>query len=210
MEHVVVVAHPDPGSFTLSLASAYCAAALKAGQHPILRDLYRMKFDPCLRNEEIPRPSGFAAAPDATAERELIADAGVFVFVYPFWFNAPPAMLIGYIDRILSAGFGFQPGAWGSEPLLKGRKLISLTVSGAPTTWVKETGAMQAHNRLFAEHVAAVCGIDVLDHLHFGGVHTGIRADFVEKSLAMISALVTRHFSCKPDKAEGASASERL
>jgi NAD(P)H dehydrogenase (quinone) len=116
-------------------------------------------------------------------------------------------MLVGYIDRISSAGFGFQPGAWGSEPLLKGRKLFSLTVSGAPTTWVEETGAMQAHNRLFAEHVAAVCGTDVLDHLHFGGIHTGIRKDFVEESLAKVFALVARHFAYKPDKAGGASAS---
>jgi NAD(P)H dehydrogenase (quinone) len=204
MEHVVVVAHPDPGSFTLSLATAYCAAALKAGQHPILRDLYRMNFAPCRRNEEFR---------DRLDSRQLLTRRRnanrlqTREFRLSFWFNALPAMLVGYIDRKLSAGFGFQPGVWGPEPLLKGRKLISLTVSGAPTTWVEETGAMQAHNRLFAEHIAAVCGMDVLDHLHFGGIHTGIRKDFVEESLAKGSALVKRHFACKPDKAEDASAS---
>ena len=54
------------------------------------------------------------------AERGVLAEADVFAFVYPLWFNAQPAILKGYVDRVFSLGFGFAPGAGGTEPLLAG------------------------------------------------------------------------------------------
>jgi hypothetical protein len=88
MKHAVIVAHPSQSSFNLSVAYAYCEAARQRGHAPILRDLYRMGFDPCLRDSEIPRPSGFKAGDDVLAERVIIAEAAVFAFIYPLWFNA--------------------------------------------------------------------------------------------------------------------------
>jgi NAD(P)H dehydrogenase (quinone) len=193
MKHAVIAAHPDAKSFTLSVAGACCEAVRGKGQTALLRDLYRMSFAPCLEASEIPGPGGFAPGADVMNERQLLSDAEVFVFVYPFWMNAQPAMMKGYIDRVFGMGFAYGPGKGGNMPLLKGRKMISFTSSGAPMDWVAKTGAWDAVRKLFDEHFAAVCGLEVIDHVHFGGIVPGIRADAVERALARVRGTVERY-----------------
>ncbi|HWA04586.1 MAG TPA: NAD(P)H-dependent oxidoreductase [Rhizomicrobium sp.] len=194
MKHAVVVAHPNARSFTLSVAGAYCDAARARGHAVVLRDLYRINFAPCLAASEIPGPSGFEPGKDAVSERLLLGDADVFAFVYPFWLNAQPAMMKGYIERVFGMGFAYGPGRGGIDPLLAGRKMISFTSSGAPMDWVASTGAWDATRKLFDEHFASVCGLEVVDHVHFGSIVPGIRADAVERFLARVRETFTRHF----------------
>lgn len=204
MKHAVVVAHPNPESLTLSCAAAYRDAAEAAGHEVIVRDLYRMGFDPCLKAPEIPGPQGYAAFPDIVAERELLTNVDVFAFVYPLWFNAPPAILKGYVDRVFSMGFGYAPSFGGTEPRLVGRRLISVTLSGAPDRWIRDTGALSALLTLFDRHLASMCGLRLLDHLHFGGVVDGIRREAAEEILADVRARVRQAF---PPVSSGAAPS---
>ncbi|HEY2659913.1 MAG TPA: NAD(P)H-dependent oxidoreductase [Caulobacteraceae bacterium] len=195
MKHAVIVAHPDASSLNLTLAHAYQAAATRQGDTVVWRDLYRMNFDPRLQSDEIPRAGSPGVKADAVAERAAIGDADVLVFVYPLWFNAQPAMLKGYIDRVFGAGFGFQAGAHGAEPLLGGRMMLSITTSGAPQSWMQETGTWQAVRKLFDDHFAAVCGLSVIDHLHFGGITANITPEAVQGHVDTVSAAVQRHFA---------------
>lgn len=194
MKHAVIVAHPDPESFTHAVAR-HCAGAAAARGHQILmRDLYAMDFEPRLKASEIPGRPNFAPAADAAAERALLADIGHFTFVYPFWINAAPAILKGYIDRIFGLGFAFGPGPDGNRPLLAGRTMLSLTSSGAPSDWAEKTGALHAVETLFDNYIAALSGLRVLDHIHFGGIVPGIRADVAERHFAAVRAAVERLF----------------
>jgi NAD(P)H dehydrogenase (quinone) len=194
MKHAVIVGHPDPNSFNLSVAKAYCEAVRRKGHTVVLRDLYRIGFDPVLKLEELPK-SGFKAAPEVKAERESIGDADVFVFVYPLWFNAPPAIIKGYIDRVFGFGFGYGPiREGGNAQLLKGKKLLSFTSSGAPTEWLQSQGAWLAIKGLFDDHLAAVCGLSVLDHVHFGAILTSLPKAAAEAELEKVAAEVDRFF----------------
>jgi NAD(P)H dehydrogenase (quinone) len=120
MKHAVIVAHPNPKSFNLTMAETYAVAVRAAGDEPLLRDLYRVPFDPLLQTGEIPTPAGFAAGQDVEAERALLKDVDVYCLVYPLWFNTPPAMMKGYLERVFGMGFGYAPGGWGNDPLLDG------------------------------------------------------------------------------------------
>ena len=79
----------------------------------------------------------------------------------------------GYLERVFGSGFAYGRGASGNQPLLRGRKLISFSSSGAPTDWVVQTGAWQAVRTFFDAHFAAMCGMEVIDHIHFGGIVPG-------------------------------------
>lgn len=193
MKHAIIVAHPNPSSFNMSVARAYEAAVIAAGHQAVLRDLYAMDFDPRLHADEIPGAKGFAPRSDIVEERRLLADATTFAFVYPLWLNAPPAILKGYLDRVFGMGFAYGRGGGGNMPLLKGRSMISLTSSGAPTEWVKKTGAWDALSKLFDEHLASICGLTILDHVHFGNVVPGMRPDAVERLLVNVRAVVSKH-----------------
>jgi NAD(P)H dehydrogenase (quinone) len=194
MKHAVIIAHPAAESHTSSLASAYREAGLGDGHVVITRDLYRMRFDPCLVESELPWSKHFAMRDDVIAEREALKDVDVFAFFYPIWFNAPPAILKGYLERVFGMGFAYRRERLGNVPLLGGKKLLSFTSSGAPTAWVRESGAWQAMRLLFDGHFAAVCGLEVVDHLHFGAVVPGIREDVVQGDMARVRAAFTGHF----------------
>jgi NAD(P)H dehydrogenase (quinone) len=195
MKHSVIVAHPSGSSFNISVARAYADAARVLGQEVVVRDLYRINFAPCLMEDELPFAPNHRPRHDVVAERLLLSGVQVFAFVYPFWFNAPPAILKGYIDRVFGAGFGYAPARAGSEPLLKHRKMITFSSSGAPDHWVVNTGAYEAARRIFDEHFSTVCGLQLLDHIHFGGIVGGIRSDAVAQKLAIVASTVARHFS---------------
>lgn len=194
MKHAIVIAHPNPASLTHAVAGAYRQSVEALGQQALVRDLYAMGFDPCLKASEIPMPSGFLFGADVVAERKALADVDVFAFIYPFWFNAPPAILKGYADRVFSMGFGYEPGMGGTESLLDGKKLISFTTSGAPDQWVRETGALDSLMALFDRHMGAMCGLQVVDHVHAGGIVSNITEEAVEDVLQGVRRAVSAHF----------------
>ena len=137
------------------------------------------------------------------AERAILADVDVFAFVYPFWFNAPPAILMGYVDRVFGMDFGFRQGPAGNEPRLAGRSLISFSFSGAPDQWVRDTGALAALEAVFENHICNVCGLRLADHLHIGGIVPDLRKDAFEDILSAIRDTAIRNFGAQaPQLAE--------
>jgi NAD(P)H dehydrogenase (quinone) len=178
----------------MAVANAYREAVGAKGQQAILRDLYRMNFAPTLDADELPKAGGFTPGPDVVQERVMLARINVFAFVYPFWLNTQPAMMKGYIERVFGLGFAYGVTGAGNVPLLRSRKMISFTSSGAPTDWVVSTGSFEAARKLFDEYFAAVCGLEVVDHVHFGGLVPGIRADVVSRHLDHVRDVVAKHF----------------
>jgi NAD(P)H dehydrogenase (quinone) len=195
MKLAVILAHPKAGSFCASIAHT-CVEALEAQGHAVVfSDLYAMDFDPRLQAGEIPVSSGFSAGADVVAERVRLAGADGFIFVYPFWFNAPPAMLKGYVDRVFGMGFGYGPtGAGGNQPLLAGRRLLSISTSGAPDHWVNSTGALKGLMEMFDYHLAGVCGLKVVDHVHFGGILSTLTSDAAQGLLEQVRTTLKRDF----------------
>lgn len=200
VKHAIILAHPARKSLNAAIAQTYAEAVERLGHEVVVRDLYAMRFDPCLHAAEIPGPRAPKFRPDVLRERELLADASVFALVYPLWFNAPPAILKGYIDRVFGMGFGFAPGFGGTEPRLTGRRLISFTTSGAPDFWLRDTGALNDLQRLFDAHLAGTCGLNVVDHAHFGGMVTGITEEAFGEVMAKVKAAAAAHFRAHPNR----------
>ena len=201
MKHAVILAHPSRKSLNATIAQAYRKAVEHCGGEVIVRDLYAMRFDPCLKAAEIPGPKAPVFRPDVQRERGLLADVDVFALIYPLWFNAPPAILKGYVDRVFSMGFGFKPDFGGNRPALTGRKLISFTTSGAPDFWMRDTGALSLLRQLFDAHLGGTCGLNVIDHTHFGGMVSNITQEAVDEVLAKVRTVATAHFRAHPSRA---------
>lgn len=189
MKQVLIVVHPRARSFTMAMAEAYATAARQEGAEVDLRDLYRMGFDPLLHAQELADHDGSRPRADVVDERAAIGDADLFAFFYPLWFNAAPAMLKGYVERVFGMGFGYSPFTReGNQPLLSGRKLVSFTSSGAPQHWVESSGAWDAMRRHFDDHFAAVTGLESLGHYNIGGIGSGVRGDVVQRHAEEVAA----------------------
>ena len=204
MRHVVILSHPDPASLNAAIAKTYAGAAEALGEAVEIRDLYAEGFDPRLPVHELPWSPSFALAPGILAERDRLAAAQVLVFVYPLWINAPPAMMKGYVERVLGMGLGYGEDEGGIKASLTGKSLISITTSGAPGGWVGQTGAMDRLRAGFDDYIAAVCGLAVLDHLHIGGVTPDIRPDVAQGMLDSVTRMARRHFApADPSQGDG-------
>ncbi|PHP21592.1 hypothetical protein CG471_01065 [Sphingobium sp. IP1] len=182
--HVVVLAHPDPTSFNAAVAEAYCQAVRKSGQEVILRDLYAMNFNPILRNDERPDRPGFEIAPDVQAELAAIKGCDVVAFIYPIWFGLPPAMMKGYVDRVIGSGVTphqVQDRA-GQGPLTAGH-MISITTSGARDAWLDEQGQMESLRQLSSRYLFRAFSMKSAHYLHIGSIVEGLTERFADQHL---------------------------
>lgn len=188
-KHVVVLGHPDATSFNMAVAQAYCETVRGLGHQAVLRDLYRMAFDPVLKACERPAAQDFALSPDVTAELKVIGDADAFVLVYPIWFGTPPAMIKGYVERVLGAGFSPQTALTHAfNPLLGHKQLLSFTSSGTPKQWLSDQGALVSLQTVFDGYLARVFSMESPDHVHFDSVVDDLDKDAAEEKLAQAKA----------------------
>lgn len=189
MKVALILAHPSSASYCAALADVCSQTLTEAGAEVVRRDLYAMDFEPRLTADEI-AGAGRQPGPDVVAERSLLGGVDALLFVYPLWFNAPPAILKGYVDRVLSAGFGFQPTAHGADPLLVGKTLMSVTTSGAPDAWIESTGVLTALTKAFDLHLSAMTGLRLAGHEHLGGIGPDMTADFALRGFDQVRASV--------------------
>lgn len=165
--HTVIVCNPSAESFSMSIAERYASTMREAGDTVSIRDLYAMDFNPVLSKREI---DGLETD-DVKREKAALSGSDVFVFVYPIWFGAPPAMLKGYIERVLAAGFTYREMRLHTpQPLLKNKLLISFTTSGSMRAWLEEKGVMMSLQNLFDHYLADVFDLKATEHYHFDGV----------------------------------------
>jgi len=106
MKISVIVAHPHQKSFNHAIAATAVETLKKNGHEVFFHDLYEEEFDPLLTVEEIPR--------DATLPFEVekhcneISAADGVVIIHPNWWGQPPAILKGWVDRIIRPGVAYE------------------------------------------------------------------------------------------------------
>jgi NAD(P)H dehydrogenase (quinone) len=169
--HVVILCHPEPDSFNAAVAAKYCAVVRENGQEAILRDLYAMDFDPVLRASEQPGSPDFRQSPQVAHELGILTGAAALVLVYPIWFGSAPAMLKGYVDRVLGSDFAFDAiRARGGPSWLAGTHLLSLTSSGNTQLWLEEQGAWQSLIQVFDRYLGWAFAMASAEHVHFSPI----------------------------------------
>ncbi|MFZ2318616.1 MAG: NAD(P)H-dependent oxidoreductase [Pseudomonas sp.] len=127
----VIVGHPAADSWCGALADSYAAAARAGGHEVRMLQLAQLDFDPSLHE-------GYrqiqALEPDLLAAQATLAWAEHLVIAYPIWWGSVPALLKGFLDRILLPGFAFKyrPGKAFPEQLLRGRSAQLLVSMDTP------------------------------------------------------------------------------
>jgi len=182
--HAVVLCHPERASFNHAIAEAYCTAVKGLGHDVVLRDLYAMQFDPVLKAEERPTVSGFRRSPDVDAELAQLRNCDVFVLVYPIWFGTPPAMMKGYVERVLGSGIDPKSVQQRSPTsFLAGKRLVSFTTSAMSAPWLNEQGEWMSLRYLFDRYLTNAFAMLPDQHVHFGGIVPGMSQRWADQYL---------------------------
>lgn len=206
--HAVILAHPDEESFNAAVAKAWCEAAGASGHDTVLRDLYRLGFNPVLKPSEQPRPDRYAMSNDVAAELAAIENADVFVLVYPVWFGGPPAILKGYIDRVLGAGFDYGSiRERAHHRFMGGKQLVSISTSGNSLQWLDEQGALISHRTVFGDYLAKAFSMARAEHLHLANIVDNMTERHVQEELYRVTELARA--VCGAAGTEGATVREK-
>ncbi len=102
----VILAHPDPASFNAAIARRCLDTLTANGHHVNFHDLYAEKFDAILPCREIPREVDLPGMIQRHCNE--IATAHGIIIIHPNWWGQPPAILKGWIDRVIRPGIAYE------------------------------------------------------------------------------------------------------
>ena len=194
MKHLVVLAHPRAASFTRQVADTYIDAVSARGHEVMLRDLYALRFNPVADEDEgRTRPQGEPAA-DVRAEMDHLLAADVVTFVSPVWWIAPPAILKGWLDRVLRGGFAYGYGPHGPRGALQGKRSLVFTSSGSTEREFLDSRKLEAIRVMWGVGTVEFCGMTLLEHLHFGPVGSRSTPPMIQAYLERVRHAVRLHF----------------
>lgn len=172
---LVILGHPRPGSLCGAIAQSFAEAAGDLGLEVKLLVLAKMEFDPHLRHAHAGEQE---LEPDLVQARRLIVRANHLVFVYPVWWGTMPALLKGFLDRILAPGFAFveREEGRGFEGLLHGKSAHLLTTMDTAPAVVKYLQRSPGH-RAFVTRTLGFCGIRPVRIRMYGPVNHSTEED---------------------------------
>ncbi|WMR31148.1 NAD(P)H-dependent oxidoreductase, partial [Metapseudomonas otitidis] len=131
--------------------------------------LSEMAFDPVLhQGYDQSQP----LEPDLLEAQRQIHWAQHLVFVYPIWWGGVPALLKGFLDRVLLPGFAFRyrgPRSW--DKLLQGRTADLLVTLDTPPWYFRWVYGAPGHRQM-KRTILGFCGIRTRHLAEFAPVHT--------------------------------------
>jgi NAD(P)H dehydrogenase (quinone) len=192
---LLIVAHPNRASFNHAIA-ARCARELKNNGHEIIaHDLYEEHFDPILPNGEIPK----AATVPAEIQRHCgeLAEADGIVIVHPNWWGQPPAILKGWVDRVVRPGLAYEflegdKGEGVPRGLLKAKCAVVFNTSNTESSREREVFGDPLET-IWRNCVCGLCGVPIFNRRMFNIVVTSSEAQR-ERWLSEVAVTIDRFF----------------
>jgi len=139
MKASVIIAHPYDKSFNHAIYHKAIDTLESLKIDTYKHDLYKERFNPVLTKDEL----GKKPTKDRKVKKyvkELI-ESDVLVFIHPNWWGQPPAILKGYIDRVIRPPHAYEfdsNDTGGGIPLGKLENKIGLVFNTSNTEETRE------------------------------------------------------------------------
>ncbi len=131
----VILGHPYEKSFNHAIAQTVLEKLTQNGHEVFYHDLYKEKFDPIITGKELVEN----ISDDKLVEKHCseIKEADGIVIIHPNWWGQPPAILKGWIDRVLQpkVAYDFSENDTGGgvpDGLLRAKMAIVFNTSNTP------------------------------------------------------------------------------
>ena len=134
MKASVILAHPYTESFNHAIFNRICRGLAASGVQVFQHDLYKEEFNPVLTVGEL----GKAPTDDPLVQQYVdeLMQSGLLFFIHPNWWGQPPAIMKGYVDRVIRPphAYDMPDGALSGLPIAKlnGKYGIVYNTSNTP------------------------------------------------------------------------------
>jgi NAD(P)H dehydrogenase (quinone) len=177
MNILVVLAHPSPESFNHAIASTVLEQLGKDGHAVNFHDLCAEGFDPLLPAQEIPK--GATLDENLSLHCRQLAEADGIVIIHPNWWGQPPAVLKGWVDRVVRPGVAYQfvegdGGEGVPEGLLKARAALVFNTSNTPMDREREAFG-DPLEAIWKSCIFDLCGVRTFHRRMFNVIVTSTR-----------------------------------
>ncbi len=141
MQVVVVLAHPNSDSFSHAIAHRACVGLRGAGHEVHVLDLCAQGFRAAMSLDDHVAYHGDHPAidPMVADHGALVLRADALVFVYPTWWSSLPAILKGWLERVMVPGVAFVFNDKGKvrPGLTNVRRIVGISTYGSPRSYVR-------------------------------------------------------------------------
>ncbi|MBT2333105.1 NAD(P)H-dependent oxidoreductase [Variovorax paradoxus] len=165
MHALIVVAHPDPGSFSHRVAHSLAEGVARAGggHTAEVADLAAEDFDPRFSaSDHAAHKKQAPPAADVVREQQRIDRADALVLVYPVYWWSFPGLLKGWIDRVFSNGWAYEERAGGKVVKRLGHLPVHLVaIGGADAGTYERHGYFGAMKTQIDHGIFDYCGARV-------------------------------------------------
>ena len=195
MQVVIILAHPDAKSFNHAIAQTAAERFKQNGHSVVLHDLCAQRFDPLLPACEFPQEASLPTEIDLHC-REISSADGI-VIVHPNWWGQPPAILKGWIDRVIRPGVAYKfldgdSGEGVPVGLLRAKAALVFNTSNTPAQ--RETAAFgDPLETLWKNCVFGLCGVTNFHRETFAVVVTSDEEQR-KQWLGRVREIVDRYF----------------
>ncbi|GBE33484.1 MAG TPA: flavodoxin family protein [Nitrospirae bacterium] len=161
MKISLILAHPDSKSLNHAIANVALETLNSQGHTVFFHDLYQEKFDPILPGDEIDRDANLP--PEIEKYCNELKESDGIIIIHPNWWGQPPAILKGWIDRIIRPGVAYEflegdKGEGVPKGLLKARSAIVFNTSN--TSVEREKGVFgDPLETLWKNCIFGLCGV---------------------------------------------------
>ncbi len=173
MKVLIIHAHENSNSFCSALAETAKSTFEKEGHQVTISDLYKKNFNPIggkhdfiltsdasyykYASEQLHAHQNNLFSEELNKEMKLLENADILIFNFPLWWFGMPAILKGWIDRVLAYGFAYG-GDYGfyDKGRFSGKKAMLCITTGSPENFYTKNGA---HGRTVS---------DILQNTHQG------------------------------------------
>ncbi|WP_298504217.1 NAD(P)H-dependent oxidoreductase [uncultured Maribacter sp.] len=144
---LIINGHPDKESYSFGLSEAYKKGAEKSNAEIKEINIRELTFNPNLQFGYRKRTE---LEPNLLDAQDKIKWADHIVWVYPVWWSSIPAMMKGFLDRILLPGFAFKKreNSLLSDKCLTGKSARIICTMDQPTWFYKLVYRSPSHNAI--------------------------------------------------------------
>ena len=195
MKISLILAHPNKNSFNHAIAHTAVDTLSRDGHRVLFHDLYEEQFDPIMPSAEIARS---AILPPLVEEhcREIVEADGIIV-VHPNWWGQLPAILKGWVDRVIRPGVAYEflegdQGEGVPHGLLKARTAVVFNTGNTEAIREKEVFGDPLES-IWKSCIFDLCGVHDFYRRLFGIVITSTEAQR-KAWLAEVEQMLTQVF----------------
>jgi putative NADPH-quinone reductase len=140
MKTTILLAHPWHGSFNKAIFDTVVNKLTSLNKPYQIIDLNKDGFNPVMTEKELALFSrGQFSDPLVGKYQKMLAETDELVVIFPIWWGDSPAILKGFIDKVMLKGFAYDQGESGLiGKLTHIKKGYVITTSETPTFIYKE------------------------------------------------------------------------